>query len=86
MFSEEESIDVRAGNRMETESESFCCQAGHENEKKHFMVTLFKIVMNHNSYIASKLRAMTLTVSWITETALIGPTKRGPFEVKPWNA
>ena len=74
---------------------AFAVKPDHEYEEKNFMVIFFKIVMNHNSHIASKLRAITLIVLLIidhgnvcdaSKTALIGPTKQRQLEVKPWNA
>ena len=49
----------------------FAVKLDHEYEEKNFMVTLFKIVENHNSYIAFKLRAITLTVLLIMETSVM---------------
>ena len=77
LFSEEGSIDVRAGNssnQWKQKVKVFAVKMDHEYEK-NFMVTFFKVVVNHNSYIASKLRAITLTVLLMMETSVMLQTQ-----------
>ena len=72
LFSEEETIHVRAGkDQWKQKVRDFAVKPDHEYEENNFIVTLFKIVMNHNSYISSKLWATTLTVLLIMETSLM---------------
>ena len=64
----------------------FAVKLDHEYEEKNFMVTLFKIVENHNSLHCIQTSGNNIdciidhgNVCDASKTALIGPTKRGPF-------